>query len=132
MSSLYFSSGWVNWSSNNKGLNYINFRAQKELVEKERKEEDEARKKRLGHADDVRAQIREKEHARIAERNAFFEEGVKLDEEARQRRLKLEEVKRKKLETLRWVMGFTPTFRVTFTSTFRVAYTPLFQGCHVT
>lgn len=76
-------------------------RAQKELVEKERKEEEEARKKRLGHADEVRTQIREKEHARIAERNAFFEEGVKLDEEARQRRAKLEEVKRKKLETLR-------------------------------
>ena len=29
---------------------------------------------------------------------------MKLDEEARQRRAKLEEVKRKKLETLRWVM----------------------------
>ena len=85
---------------------HISFRAQKELVEKERKEEEESRKKRLGHADDVRAQIREKEHARIADRNAFFEEGVKLDEEARQRRVKLEGVKRKKLETLRWVMVF--------------------------
>ena len=85
----------------------MSFRAQKELVEKERKEEEESRKKRLGHADDVRAQIREKEHARIADRNAFFEEGVKLDEEARQRRVKLEDVKRKKLETLRWVMVFT-------------------------
>ena len=83
---------------------FSQFRAQKELVEKERKEEEEARKKRLGHADEVRTQIREKEHARIAERNAFFEEGVKLDEEARQRRAKLEEVKRKKLETLRWVI----------------------------
>lgn len=76
-------------------------RAQKELVEKERREELEARKKRLSHADEVRTQIREKEQLRIAERNAFFEEGVKLDEEARFRRAKLEEVKKKKLEMLR-------------------------------
>lgn len=80
-------------------------RAQKELVEKERREELEARKKRLNHADDVRAQIREKEQVRVSERNAFFEEGVKLDEEARMRRAKLEEVKRKKLETLRYVLS---------------------------
>jgi hypothetical protein len=38
---------------------------------------------------------------RIHERKAFFEEGVKLDEEARQRRAKLEEIKRKKLDELR-------------------------------
>jgi hypothetical protein len=74
------------------------------LVEKERREDIEARKKRLVHADDVRTQIREKEQVRISERNAFFEEGVKLDEEARQRRAKLEEVKKKKLEMLRWVL----------------------------
>lgn len=55
------------------------------------------------HADDVRTQIREKEQVRVAERNAFFEEGVKLDEEARQRRAKLEDVKKKKLEILRCV-----------------------------
>ena len=35
------------------------------------------------------------------ERNQFFEEGVKLDEEARHRRQKMEEVKRKKLNELR-------------------------------
>lgn len=58
-------------------------------------------KKRLAFAEEVRAQIREKEQERIAERNAFFEEGVKLDEEAKARRLKLEAVKRKKLNELR-------------------------------
>ena len=78
-------------------------RAQKELVEKERREDDEARKKRHYHADEVRDQIREKEQLRISERNAFFEEGVKLDHEARQRRVKLEDVKKKKLETLRYL-----------------------------
>ncbi|KAK7471483.1 hypothetical protein BaRGS_00035877 [Batillaria attramentaria] len=76
-------------------------RAQKELVEKEKREEQEMRKKRLAHADDVRAQIRQKEQERIADRNNFFEEGVKLDEEARARRARLDEVKRKKLGELR-------------------------------
>lgn len=46
-------------------------------------------------------QIGEKENMRIRQRQAFFEEGVKLDEEARQRRLKLDDIKRKKLEELR-------------------------------
>ena len=81
----------------------IGCRAQKELVEREKREEDEVRKKRLSHADEVRAQIRKKEQERISERNAFFEEGVRLDEEARARRARLDEVKRKKLGELRWV-----------------------------
>jgi len=76
-------------------------RAQKELVEKQKREEEVVRKKKLSHADEVRAQIRNKEQERIADRNAFFEEGVRLDEEARIRRAKLEAVKRKKLEELR-------------------------------
>ena len=78
------------------------YRAQKELVEKEQRETEEAAKKRYSHADDVRAQIREKEHVRIMERNSFFEEGVKLDEEAKQRRVKLDQVKQKKLNELRY------------------------------
>ncbi|CAL1526482.1 unnamed protein product [Lymnaea stagnalis] len=75
--------------------------AQKELIEKQKREEEFVHKKKLVHADDVRAQIREKEKQRISERNAFFEEGVKLDEEARARRMKLEAVKKKKLNELR-------------------------------
>ena len=78
-------------------------RAQKELVEREKREEEDVRKKRLGHADEVRAQIRKKEQERISDRNAFFEEGVRLDEEARARRTRLDEVKRKKLGELRLV-----------------------------
>ena len=62
----------------------------------------ERRQHAFSNAADVRAQIREREQARIGERNAFFEEGAKLDEEARQRRQRLEEVKRKKLDELRW------------------------------
>ena len=83
---------------------HFSCRAQKELVEREKREEQEVRQKRLLHADDVRAQIRKKEQERIAERNAFFEEGVKLDEEARARRARLDEVKRKKLHELRYVV----------------------------
>lgn len=74
------------------------------MVEKERREEHEATKKRHTHADDVRTQIRQKEALRVMERNQFFEEGVKLDEEARHRRLKLEDVKKKKLNELRYLL----------------------------
>ena len=35
---------------------------------------------------------------RIAERNSWFEEGIKLDEEARARRVKLDDAKKKKLD----------------------------------
>ncbi|XP_046553089.1 cilia- and flagella-associated protein 45-like isoform X2 [Haliotis rubra] len=76
-------------------------RAQKELVEKEQREEDVTHKKRLTHAEEVRRQIRQKEQEKVRDRNNFFEEGVKLDEEARIRRNRLEEVKRKKLQELR-------------------------------
>jgi hypothetical protein len=39
----------------------------------------------------------------VSDRNAFFEEGVKLDEEARMRRSRLEEIKKKKLNELRYL-----------------------------
>jgi hypothetical protein len=38
----------------------------------------------------------------VAQRNAFFEEGIRLDEEAKLRRQKLEEVKKRKLQELRY------------------------------
>ena len=75
--------------------------AQQELIEKDKHEEDSRRHKRLNYADEVRAQIRDKEKVKISERNAFFEEGVKLDEEARRRRMELEAIKKKKLDELR-------------------------------
>ncbi|XP_064651081.1 cilia- and flagella-associated protein 45-like isoform X1 [Lineus longissimus] len=76
-------------------------RAQKERVEKDKREKMEAEYKRKEHADDVRKQIREKDQVKVAERNAFFEEGVKLDMEAKVRRQKLDDIKAKKLEELR-------------------------------
>lgn len=76
-------------------------KAQQELIIKEKNEDDDRKNQRVVYAGEVRQQIRDKEQIRVADRNAFFEEGVKLDEEAKLRRQKLEEVKRKKLEELR-------------------------------
>lgn len=41
--------------------------------------------RRHQHAEEVRQQIREKEKDRVKARNSFFEEGIKLDQEARAR-----------------------------------------------
>lgn len=57
--------------------------------------------KRKHYADDIRNQMREKEKERISHRNAFFEEGVKLDVEAKERRQKLDEIKQRKLRELK-------------------------------
>ena len=75
--------------------------AQQELAEKQKREDEEVQKRRLAFADDVRDQIRRKEQVRINERQKYFEEGIKLDEEARRRQQKLEEVKQRKLQELR-------------------------------
>ncbi len=72
-----------------------------ELAEKERSEEERHRSKQKNYTKLLQTQIRENELNRIEERKAFFEEGIKLDEEARVRRAKLEEIKRKKLEELK-------------------------------
>lgn len=73
------------------------------MIAKTQKEEEEKKKASSVYANEVRQQIRDKEHERVAQRNAFFEEGVRLDEEARMRRQKLEEVKKRKLQELRLV-----------------------------
>lgn len=58
----------------------------------------------------LQKQIRENEIQRISERKAFFEEGLRLDEEAKLRRQKLDEIKRKKLEELKYVHFFFNEF----------------------
>ena len=67
-------------------------REQQRLLEKDRIKEEALRKDRIKNADEVRKQIIDKEALKMAERKAFFEEGVKMEEEARQRRNKLDEV----------------------------------------
>lgn len=72
-----------------------------ELAEKERSEEEKARLRQKNYSDNLQKQIRSNEVQRIQERRKFFEEGIKLDEEAKLRRAKLDEIKKKKLEELK-------------------------------
>ncbi|XP_059828818.1 cilia- and flagella-associated protein 45-like isoform X1 [Hypanus sabinus] len=78
-------------------------RVQKEQMAKEQQEEEDRRQGRTRYASDLRHQIREKEQKQIAEKATFFEEGRRLKEEAQQRRLRLDQIKRKKLQELRSV-----------------------------
>lgn len=75
------------------------------VQEEQQLKDEEAEKvdavRRHQHAEEVRQQVREKEKDRIKARNAFFEEGIKLDQEARARRQKLDEIKRRKLQELK-------------------------------
>jgi hypothetical protein len=66
-------------------------------------EEEKAHQRRANYTDNLQKQIRDNELIRIRERQAFFEEGVKLDEEAKARRAKLDDIKKKKLDELRLV-----------------------------
>jgi hypothetical protein len=81
----------------------IFIRAQLELADKEKMEEEKAHLRRANYTDNLQKQIRDNELIRIRERQAFFEEGVKLDEEAKARRAKLDDIKKKKLDELRLV-----------------------------
>lgn len=75
-------------------------KAQREAIEKDRGEASRVRVKNEQHIAHVKKQIREKQAGRIQERTAFFEEGIKLDQEARARRQKLEDVKKEKIDEL--------------------------------
>ena len=49
----------------------------------------------------VRKQVKSKEEERLQVRREFFEEGIKLDQEAKDRRKKLDEIKMRKLQELK-------------------------------
>ncbi|CAH8455391.1 unnamed protein product [Dicrocoelium dendriticum] len=76
-------------------------RRQKEMMDADLREQNQAKLKNRKYAEEVRKQICLKEQERIAERNAFFEEGVKLAEEARLRQMRLMDAKNRKLKELR-------------------------------
>ncbi|ESO08144.1 hypothetical protein HELRODRAFT_169882 [Helobdella robusta] len=76
-------------------------RAQMEQIEKMKKEEENVKIKRGEFSNEIKNQIREKERTKILERSKFFEEGIKLSEEAKQRKEKVDQVKLKKLQELR-------------------------------
>jgi len=76
-------------------------KAQLELVEKSKWADAEKFKKRDVYADEVRAQMKEKEQRGVSDYRALVEEGVKLQEEAQIRRIRLDDIKAKKLDELR-------------------------------
>lgn len=77
--------------------------AQREQVLRDEHTEQEFLDKRCAYAEDVRTQIKAKEKERVQARQAFFEEGIVLDQEAKERRQKLDEIKRRKLKELKEV-----------------------------
>ncbi|XP_073465720.1 cilia- and flagella-associated protein 45 isoform X1 [Aquarana catesbeiana] len=76
-------------------------RVQQNLVEKDLKEQEEKTNQLRRHASELRRQVREQEQKQVVDRISHFEEGKRLDEEARQRRARLDDLKQKKLEELR-------------------------------
>ncbi|XP_062453775.1 cilia- and flagella-associated protein 45 isoform X4 [Rhea pennata] len=76
-------------------------RVQREQIEKEKAEEVQRAALQLAHANEVRRQMREHQQKLVQERIAAFEEGRRLQEEARQRSERLTELKRQKMQELR-------------------------------
>ncbi|XP_056138839.1 cilia- and flagella-associated protein 45 [Lampris incognitus] len=76
-------------------------KAQQEAIAKQKAEEEKQQQRALGHAEAVRLQVKERELMAVAKRRDFFKEGDQLDEEARHRRIRLDEIKRKKLMELK-------------------------------
>ncbi|CAB1348012.1 unnamed protein product, partial [Coregonus sp. 'balchen'] len=74
--------------------------AQQASICKEKDKEEKHRIKMLRHADGVRQQVREREMQAIALRREVYKEGDRLDKEARHRRIRLDEIKEKKLREL--------------------------------
>ncbi|KAI7802778.1 coiled-coil domain-containing protein 19, partial [Triplophysa rosa] len=76
-------------------------RAQQELIEKDHEKEQQKHQRIHRHANAVRQQIRERELQAIGQRREMFREGERLEEEARNRRTRLDEIKEKKLRELK-------------------------------
>lgn len=84
-------------------------RAQREQIEKEQQEEEKKAMERLQHANELRRQVRENQQKQVQDRIAIFEEGQRLKEEAQKRRERIEGIKKKKIEELRWAgIPFSP------------------------
>ncbi|XP_040188309.1 cilia- and flagella-associated protein 45 [Rana temporaria] len=76
-------------------------KVQRNMVEKDLKEQEEKTNQLRRHASELRRQVREQEQKQVVDRISHFEEGKRLAEEARQRRARLDDLKQKKLEELR-------------------------------
>nr|XP_046246313.1 cilia- and flagella-associated protein 45 [Scatophagus argus] len=76
-------------------------KAQQEASIKDKEEEEKRRQKAHRHAEAIRHQVKERELSAIAKRKEIFKDAERLIEEARQRRMRLEEVREKKLKELK-------------------------------
>lgn len=83
-------------------------RAQREQIEKERLEEEKKATGRLQHANELRRQVRENQQKQVQNRIATFEEGRRLKEEAQKRQERINDIKKKKLEELRYTGPLLP------------------------
>eukprot|EP00036_Acanthoecidae_sp_10tr_P009328 CAMPEP_0182926248 /NCGR_PEP_ID=MMETSP0105_2-20130417/11319_1 /TAXON_ID=81532 ORGANISM="Acanthoeca-like sp., Strain 10tr" /NCGR_SAMPLE_ID=MMETSP0105_2 /ASSEMBLY_ACC=CAM_ASM_000205 /LENGTH=530 /DNA_ID=CAMNT_0025064129 /DNA_START=18 /DNA_END=1610 /DNA_ORIENTATION=+ len=70
------------------------------VIAKERAKEEALHTRRIANRNDVLDQIKQKEAATARDRAEFFAEGVKIDEEAKTRRARLDEIKQRKLDDL--------------------------------
>lgn len=77
-------------------------RAQREQIEKERLMEEKRASERMQHAQELRRQVRENQQKLVQDRIATFEEGRRLKEEAQRRSECINNVKKKKIEELRY------------------------------
>ena len=73
------------------------------MIETKGRQTDVLRQKQREFRAGIIEQIHEKQEERINERRARYQEGVKLEEQAKQRRQRLEEAKVRKLNELRYV-----------------------------
>ncbi|KAK2847008.1 hypothetical protein Q5P01_010007 [Channa striata] len=76
-------------------------KVQQETAVKQKEEEEKQQQKALRHSEAIRQQMKERELLAIAKRREFFKEADQLVEEAQQRRMRLNEIKEKKLKELR-------------------------------
>ncbi|XP_061576247.1 cilia- and flagella-associated protein 45 [Cololabis saira] len=76
-------------------------RAQQEAMARQKEEEERQYQKTLRHTRAIHQQMKERELSALAKRRETFKEADQLIEEARQRRMRLDEIKEKKLRELR-------------------------------
>ena len=84
---------------------WVVFRAHQEVIEQKGRQTDVLRRKQKEFRAGIIDQIDEKQEARIQDRRERYQEGVKLEEQAKMRRQRLEEAKIRKLNELRSVCG---------------------------
>lgn len=76
-------------------------RAHQEATLREKQEEERKQQKARQHADAIRNQVKERVLSAAAKRKEMFKEADQCAEAARQRRVRLDEIKEKKLTELK-------------------------------